>query len=229
VRTCKTTNAALMKQFDIVAARLAAQLECRWGREFARDVIAWTRRELVDIEPRLPQIGGTRNVFSPVITANGWIVALYRLMSAHGKTPQDVVAVLYDAGDALFARLPRWLSAAARWAVTSRLFRWTMTRQAARSQRRRFPGDFVYRFHGDRDGITFEFEECGVISLYRALDADALAPYCSFFDVLYSRRLGLGLDASRTIGLGCDTCVLAYRPGRDTPVPAALKPVLDQT
>ena len=36
-------------------------------------------------------------------------------------------------------------------------------------------------------------------------------PYCSFADVTYSAYLGLGLDATETLGLGYQNCKLYYK------------------
>ncbi len=51
-------------------------------------------------------------------------------------------------------------------------------------------------------------------------------PYCSFFDVTYSRLMGLGLDAHETIGLGCSRCALRFKRGRETEVPPSRDPIL---
>ena len=44
----------------------------------------------------------------------------------------------------------------------------------------------------------------------------------NLFDLTYSRYMRMGLDASRTIGLGCDTCTLAYKKGGQTRIPDTL-------
>jgi hypothetical protein len=56
-----------------------------------------------------------------------------------------------------------------------------------------------------------------------------LKPYCNFFDVTYSRLMGMGVDASETIGLGCETCSLRYKHGRETAIPERLEGVLPRT
>jgi hypothetical protein len=35
-----------------------------------------------------------------------------------------------------------------------------------------------------------------------------LSPYCSFGDVTYSAYLGIGIDATETLGLGFESCKL---------------------
>ena len=45
----------------------------------------------------------------------------------------------------------------------------------------------------------------------------AIGDDCNFFDVTYSRLMGMGLDASETIGLGCPQCKLRFAHGRATP------------
>ncbi len=40
---------------------------------------------------------------------------------------------------------------------------------------------------------------------------EELGPYCSFGDVTYSTYLGIGLDATETLGLGFRTCKLYFQ------------------
>ncbi|MCP5041993.1 MAG: L-2-amino-thiazoline-4-carboxylic acid hydrolase [bacterium] len=73
------------------------------------------------------------------------------------------------------------------------------------------------------DEFTLEFEECGVQKLYTAYAVEELRPFCSFFDIAYSRHMGLGLDASETLGLGHQRCKMRFCPGRETQTPKALE------
>jgi len=105
----------------------------------------------------------------------------------------------------------------------ARPFRRLLERQAARSRERRYPEDFVYSVREGDDGeLALVFEECAVNKFYAAQGTEELAPYCNFFDVSYSRLMGMGLDASETIGLGCKTCQLRFKHGRETATPERL-------
>jgi len=104
-----------------------------------------------------------------------------------------------------------------------------MKQQADRSQKRQYPEDFVYTFvKGDGKNFDWalEFSECAVNKFYKVQEVEELKPYCNFFDVTYSRYLGMGINANETIGNGCHTCKLQYKKGRETKVPEKLKGII---
>ncbi len=76
---------------------------------------------------------------------------------------------------------------------------------------------------------ALEFEECAVQKFYDAQALPELQRYCNFFDGTYSRLMNMGVDATQTLGLGCDTCTLAYARGRETPIPDSLRGILPGT
>jgi hypothetical protein len=158
--------------------------------------------------------------------ANGWIVALFRAMKRRGKSTEETVRICVEISDQLLRTLPGFaLRLLGRLAFTWP-FRRLLERQAARSRERRYPKDFVYSVREGDDGeLALVFEECAVNKLYAAQGTEELAPYCSFFDVTYSRLMGMGLDARETIGLGCETCQLRFKRGRETATPERLEGV----
>ena len=216
-----------MRAFAWFVRRIQPLMARRWGAEFARVVIADVRDEYGRLAPQLPDIGGWRNVFTPVMVVNGWMVALHRAMARRGRTPQDTIAVCAELSDDVFRAVPTpVLRLVGRLAFT-RPVQWVFERQAARSRRRAYPADFVYAVRvGDDGELALVFEECAVNKFYAAQNVRELAPFCNFFDVTYSRLMGMGIDASQTIGLGCSTCELRYKHGRPTAVPPALREVL---
>jgi len=216
-----------MRGFDRVAKRLGKRLSARYGEGFSNEVLADARQEYARILPELPYIGGWRNYFTPVIVANGWIIALYRAMKAHGKPVEDVIGVCCEAADDFFAGLPRPVLRLGGKLAAGGLVKNALRNQGDRSRARRHPEDFVYSVReGGEDDLVLEFTECAVNKLYEAQHVEELKPFCNFFDVVYSRRMGLGLDASETIGLGCGVCRLRYKRGRETQVPERLVDLL---
>jgi len=188
------------------------------------------RVEYAKLRPDIPDIGGWRNVFTPVMVVNGWLVALHRAMAARGRTAEDTIRVCAEVSDEFFRAVPApVLRVVGRLAFT-RPVRWFFERQAARSRRRQHPADFVYSVRVSDDGeFALVFDECAVNKFYAKHGVTELAPYCNFFDVTYSRLMGMGIDASRTIGLGCSQCQLCYKAGRPTDVPETLAGVLPRT
>jgi hypothetical protein len=143
------------------------------------------------------------------------------------RLPEQTMRVAADVSDELFRSFPGLvLRLVGRLAFTPPV-RHVLRKQAERSQERRFGADFVFQFReGDGDDWALVFDECAVNKFYEAQGTPELSPYCNFFDVTYSRLMGLGLDASETIGLGCPQCKLRFAHGRATPVPKTLAAVL---
>ena len=220
-------RAAMLGSFDRVAPRIRARLVAHYDPAMADRVVASTRLRFESILPELPYIGGRRNVFTWVIIVNGWLVSLHRAMQSEGHGAEDSIRIAVEVTDGFFRAIPpfllRWLGHAA----LSRPAVAYLKRQAARSQQRQHPQDFVYTATDSALGESvLEFSECAVNKFYEAQHAKELKPYCNFFDVTYSRLMNMGVDAHQTIGLGCDTCQLRYRHGRDTEVPERLRTLM---
>lgn len=224
-------TAKLLKQFDKYFSRTRGPLVARYGSDEADAIQQQARVEFVALAPRLPDIGGEANMFSLVLTINGWIVALHRAMKARGHSVEEVVQISYEASDAFFAAFPRWLDRLIHRGATSRLAVGYIQRQARRSQERRYPEDFVYtcsvtRGRGELE-LELEFTECAVQKYYEAEGVEELKPYCNFFDPIYSRYFGMGVRAENTLGRGCDTCRLNYNNRRPTELPSNIAALVD--
>jgi len=216
-------RARLQRGFDRFLKRASRSLARHYDAEFAEGVVANARVEFDRIIPEIPYIGGLRNVFSGVMIANGWIVALFRAMKSRGKSAEESVRICVEVSDQLMRSLPGFALRLCGRLAFARPFRRLLERQAARSRERRYPEDFVYSVREGDDGeLALVFEECAVNKFYAAQGTEELAPYCNFFDVSYSRLMGMGLDASETIGLGCKTCQLRFKHGRETATPERL-------
>jgi hypothetical protein len=212
--------------FDLFLRSASLVLARHHGQAFADEVIGDARAEYERVLPEVPCIGGIRNVFQPVMTVNGWIVALHRAMSVRGKEPEDAIRVCQEVFDGWLHKLPDFVLQ-----VIGRLLsapvRWYFERQARRSQERRYAEDFVWRVERGPDSeMSLVFDECAVNKWYDAQGVRELKPYCNFVDVTYSRLMGMGVDATETIGLGCDQCALRYKHRRETVVPPNLQGII---
>ncbi len=214
--------------FDLFERRVRPVIAERWGADFADRVLADARSEYPDVVLRLPDIGGWRNVFTPVMVFNGWMIALHYGMKRNGKSAEDTIAVSFTVSDRFFRAMPDWMLKAIGRLAFMLPSRSVFRRQAARSQKRQYPADFVYQVEESADGeLSLVFSECTVNKLYDTQGLTDLKPYCNFFDVTYSRLMNMGVDAHETIGLGCEHCALRFKHGRATDVPAKLRSIID--
>lgn len=220
----------MLRGFDRFARRARLSLIRHYGSEFADSVLSEARVEFQRVLPEIPYIGGRRNIFTPVMIVNGWMVALYRAMAARGKTAEDVIRVCSEVSDEFLRMFPSFVLKLAGRLAFNPLARRIFKRQAARSQARAYPEDFVWQVkEGGGDDVALVFEECAVNKFYDRQHLEELKPYCNFFDVTYSRLMGMGINANETIGLGCSSCSLRYKHGRETEIPKRLEGVLPGT
>ncbi len=199
----------------------------RVGDEDAEKILIQTRANLGVIGPEIPDVGGLSNCFTPILSIVGWVICLHKAMRDRGHSAEDTTAVCVKAADSFFGSWPRPLLWVVGRVISSRPARNFLRRQAARSHERRYPEDWVWNVLEQGDEFTLEFEECGVQKLYAEHGVEELRPFCNFFDVAYSRHMGLGLDASETLGLGHSRCSMRFCPGRETPTPKALEGMLE--
>jgi hypothetical protein len=220
----------LLRSFDRFSKRLRRSLAESHGEVFARETIAATRAEFQRIIPELPYVGGRKNIFSPIIVANGWLIAFYRAMASRGKTAEEVIRICSRVTDGLFRPFPPFVLRLAGRLALSGFVKKRLEKQAARSQERRYPEDWVFTARENGEGeAVLEFTECAVNKLYEAQGVEDLKPYCNFVDVIYSRHMGMGVDARETLGLGCERCRLRYKHGRETVIPDRLRGILPDT
>lgn len=223
-------KAKLLKGFDNVTKRATKFLINHYEEDFATVIIVETREKFEQIIPEIPYIGGKRNqIPTTVMIINGWIIPFFQVMKAHGKTTEEVITICCEVADDYMKSRPRFflwlLGKLAFWRLTLRIIK----QQATQSHKRQYPEDFVYTVVED-DGKDFdwalELTECAVNKFYDVQGVEELKPYCNFFDVTYSRYLSMGLDASTTIGSGCQICKLQYKKDRETQIPERLKGII---
>lgn len=222
--------AARHRGFEAFLRGARRVLARRHGEVFADAVLDAARAQYEDVRHRVPDIGGARNVFQPVMAVNGWLAALHRALRARGQDAEETIRVCQEVLDGWLRAVPRVVLRALGWLALSPPARWLFERQAWRSQKREYPEDFVWHVERGADGeVALVFDECAVNKWYDAEGLHDLKPYCNFVDVTYSRLMGMGIDATETIGLGCERCALRFKYGRETVIPKPLEAMIPKT
>lgn len=217
------------RAFEWFLRKIHALLERDFDPELADAVIADTWVEYDRLEPDVPYIGGLANVFQPVMLLNHWGVSLFFAMKKHGRSAEETIRACHVVADDFFRSAPAPLLRFLGWALLTAPSRWYFASQARRSQKREFAQDFVWKIEESGDGeFSFVFDECAVNKWYDEQDVPELKPYCNFFDVTYSRLMGMGLDAHETIGQGCAQCALRFKRNRATEIPKNLAGVIQE-
>jgi hypothetical protein len=219
----------LLKLFNFTLRPVRKKLAKKYGDEYAEGIVSGSRQNFIEIIPQMPYVGGMKNYYTPIIVVNGFIVAMFKAMRETGKTAEDAVRIWMEVADDLFRRIPGPLARLGGRMLVSQPTMNAFKKQAAISQERQYPEDWVYvLLEGDgvEYDVGFEFSECAVIKFYQAMGVMELAQYCNFADVTYSHYLGIGLDASQTIGMGCDHCRMLYKRGGETVITPNLVEIL---
>jgi hypothetical protein len=219
----------LLRLFDFTFRPIWKKLAEYYGQEYAENIIDESRQNFLEIIPQMPYVGGMKNYYTPIIVVNGIIVAMFRAMRKTGKSAEDVMRIWAEVVDDLFRKIPGPLARLGGRVLLSKQTMKAFEKQTHISQERQYPEDWVYELlvgDGDKFDVGFEFSECAVIKFYDAMGVMELAPYCNFGDVTYSHYLGIGLDASETLGMGCDHCRMTFKKGGETLITPNLVDIL---
>lgn len=198
--------------FSFILGFFIKKVQIKYGEGVAKKVRTDAVREYKKLIPFIPKVGGFRNYFAGIVVANGWFIATYKAMKFVGYTAEDTMTLWAEMVDGLFRKMPSWLQKRIGIFLTSDGAIKGFHKQAKQSQKKQFPASWVYKIN-DVEGkdLAFEFEECAAIKMYRELGVEEMSPYCSFADVTYSTYLGIGIDATETLGLGFKSCKLYYQ------------------
>lgn len=200
------------------------------------DVIITQIREHYDnAMEKLPYIGGCRNSYTPIMVVNGWFVCAFRAMKENGFDDDVAMYMIYKTMDKLLEKVPSFTDGIINRIAFSRIGLGFFKRKSAKSQKRKYKGDFVFETNpvmwekgkGEKS-MQVVFSECGVHKYYDAVKCPEMKKYCNFFDPMYGARFKLGLDASHTFAHGCDECVISISNRRKTDTPANIVEMIEK-
>jgi len=215
-----------LRRFERAFRPYRRELMDRYGEDAAARIEDRTRREYHTILPQTPRFTGRFNLFNSVIAAVALMVALFRAMSAEGKTAEETARVLFAATENSYRSLPVWI----RWIVRRLFFRRLFLRHARRSadHARIHPEGWNIDYRNG-DGVTcdwfFECTRCGAVDFMRKHGAASLTPYCNYVDYIQSRTFGLGMRNPENIGQGAGVCREFFKPRGPTPLPENLRSI----
>jgi hypothetical protein len=162
--------------------------------------------------PHIPYIGGDENHLTDSLVESTWYLAFYKAMKKHGRTAEETGKVLYDAALAQIDDSPIVIPPSE--ILTTEQLMERRRRRAERSQERRYPEDYVYKFVAG-DGVEFDygydFLECAAQKFYHAQGADEFTPFYCFLDYPKNK---MGLSRTMTLAEGHAKCNHRFKEGR---------------
>lgn len=216
-----------LRQFDAYSKRVRPVLVKYLREENVEPMMAETRTEYRSLIPQLPDIGG-KQPFTQFLVFTGLWLALYRVARARGKTVEQVGELVYAICRQFLRGYPVFLTRLLGRVDFSAPYLKKLRKRAAESRQSQFADDYVYDFV-EGDGKSFDYGvdyiQCAACKFLTDQGAPELAPYLCPVDILYSERLGWGLQRTMTLADGAQRCDFRFKRGGATKVavPASLK------
>ena len=135
-------------------------------------------------------------------------------MKAHSIPVKDTGKIIYDA----ITEQVRHLPVSPAQPLSPEDIQMKME-QAKKSQKRHYPGDWVWKFV-EGDGVHFDYSydfiECGTQKLYHEKGADEFLPFYCYLDFVLERTTGWGFTRTMTLAEGHDKCDFRWKKGGET-------------
>jgi hypothetical protein len=208
----------LLRRFGEDKGLLRA-LACDYDAETCRAIGEEVRRELEALAPEVPHFGPRMGFFNIMIEGASQILAVYRVLERRGRSCEEIGDIVYRHAEIGCGRVPGPLRSLAGRLWFGRFVTRYHRRQAAESEKREYPDNWVMSFvEGDGDfdwGV--DYFECAVVKFFRAHGAEDFAPYVCRLDFAASEAFHWGLRRSTTIAEGHPSCDFRFRRGRALP------------
>jgi hypothetical protein len=208
----------LLKDFDRMAARVKRVLISRYGEGPAKALIGESRREYEALIPQIPYIGEKSPMLIFLLPTSRYL-AVYRALQKRGATVEDGGRLIYEMWQAEAKAIPGPVRRLMGWLWFSSLLLRRVRKRAAESQKRQYPGGYVFTYI-EGDGRDFDwgidYVECSSCKLLKAQDAMELAPFVCAIDKVTSELLGWGLTRTMTLAEGFEKCDFRFKKGGQT-------------
>ena len=210
----------LLRSFERSLAGVRPALDRRFGPGAAALLEREARLVYGELIPRIPFIGASNPMLAFLLPTTRAIV-LYRALQQRGLAIEEAGPLILAMGVKELEAVPT----AARWFIRNAWFApWFKARlkkRAMGSQRRRYPGDYVFSYVAG-DGQSFDYGvdyfECAGCKLLKAENAFELAPYICAVGQAASELLGWGLGRTMTLAEGFPKCDFRFKQGGPTHV-----------
>lgn len=209
----------LIKDFERASNWYNPHLIERYGQDFACRVQVMARNEYESLIPRIPYIGGSKVHMTSDLLESVLHLAYLRTFKEHGLTLEASRDLVFSSLKTRLAQYPKFLLRFMGWLTFSRSYLRKFQSQARESQKREFPGGFVYKVvTGDCNEFDWglNFTECGIYKFYQSQGAADFLPLICPIDYILSDAFGYGLVRTKTLAEGAEICNPRMKRGRQT-------------
>jgi hypothetical protein len=206
----------LLDLFDRLAPFYAAVMKGSLDRGTANTISA-ARSHFEDLIAEIPYVGPLSYPLPSTLAESAVSLSFYKIMKETGLSVKEAGEVIVNAfREGLKNSPPEELQRQGAGMFSEEFYR-IQAYAAGESQKKRFPGDWIFSFLRGKPGEGFDwgwdFTECAILKFYKSQGAMELLPFLCVQDLIISELQATGLERTSTL---CDgpVCNFRYRRGR---------------
>lgn len=214
----------IMREVRLAVPHYRKVLARAYGKEVGEAIAGDAIERFEALLPGIPYVGGDGNRLTKSLCGTAFMLAVYRSLLARGASTEGAARLIYQGAAGFYGSFPTRLLM--RWQGRKQFSRKRIDqrrREAAASQQRRYPDDWVFNVV-EGDGQTFEwgldYTECGIVKYLDQQGASELAPYLCWVDYPLFAAMRVRLVRTETLAQGCQRCDFRFARG----LPARVKP-----
>lgn len=180
----------------------------------AESILLEMHEEFKGLLPRLPYIGGDKNLLTENLVISAWFLSLYKTLNKRGHSDDSIGDLCYRIAEDFVHKQPQWAAKLQGALAGTGLFKLMYRKLSEKSQKREYPGDFVVQYvegSGEHFDYGFDFTECGICKLFQAENASQFTKHMCRIDYLTTSFNGIELIRTGTIANGQDKCDFRFR------------------
>jgi hypothetical protein len=180
----------------------------------AEYILSEMHGEFLELLPRLPYIGGDKNLLTENLVVSAWFLSLYKVLNKRGHSDEFIGDLCYRIAEHFVQKQPQWAAKLQGILAQTKLFKMMYRKISEKSQKREYPGDFVAQFVEGVEGkydYGFDFTECGICKLFKTENAEQFTKHMCRIDYLTTSFNGVELIRTGTIANGAEKCDFRFR------------------
>lgn len=208
----------IMREVRLAIPHLRKPCVKTYGKDAGEAIAKETMQRFEALLPDIPYIGGDENRLTKTLYMTAAMLAMYQALRAQGESAEGAARLIYLGASSFYGSFPTRLLM--RWQGRKQFSRKRIDqrrRDAAVSQRRRYPDDWVFNIV-EGDGRTFQwgldYTECGVVKYLSREGAPELAPMLCWLDYPLFATMRVKLIRTETLAQGCQRCDFRFSRGQ---------------
>ncbi len=170
------------------------------------------------IIPVIPWIGGDKNFNTSFLMGGAYSMGIIRPLERAGLNEREIGYVIYLMAQQSFELAREKMEQQGQWMVAAGAVEY-MKKGALWSQKRTYPGDFVFDFVEPAKEMHYgiNMTECGILKFYRNQKLEKYVKYNCLIDYPMYQTYKIRLERTQTLAGGADCCNFMYLKTGATP------------